>query len=320
MVASEHIAFGSYINKYIILDNHDMIKITKKGEKFIYNIDIEKYTINEKKDEIVELMPALFDHWMIKEIMEQPTSITRALNNGARIETDFSVKLGGLDDRKEILMKVNHLIILGCGTSYNSGKWSTHIFKNLDIFETVTIYDGAEFTHNDIPKKGKTAIILVSQSGETKDLHRCLAVAYQYDVITIGVVNVIDSLISREVTCGVYLNAGREVAVASTKSFTNQCVVLTLIALWFSKNKGTCIEKRGKIISDLRNLSFQLHNMLHNEENIMKLKELSKLLNCSNSIFLLGKGKSDAIATEGALKLKEIAYKHAEGFSAGELK
>jgi glucosamine--fructose-6-phosphate aminotransferase (isomerizing) len=249
--------------------------------------------------------------------MEQPQSIIRAINNGGRIENNISVKLGGLDSYKSRFMYINHIIILGCGTSYHAGLWSLDIFKSLDIVDTVAVYDGAEFDVKDIPKKGKTALILLSQSGETKDLHRCINIAKEYDLITIGVVNVVDSMIARETDCGVYLNAGREVAVASTKSFTNQCVILAMIAVWFSQNRGSCIEKRKKIIKDLRNLSIQTENLLRNSE---KVRELIYKIKDTKSMFLLGKRKQEAIAKEGALKIKEVAYIHAEGFNSSSLK
>jgi glucosamine--fructose-6-phosphate aminotransferase (isomerizing) len=254
---------------------------------------------------------------MLKEIMEQPESIIRALNNGGRIENNVSVKLGGMDSCKTRLMEINHFILLGCGTSYYSALWSLDIFKSLDIFDTIVCYDGAEFNIKDIPKKGKTAVVLLSQSVETKDLHRCIQIAKDYDLISIGVVNVIDSLIARETDCGVYLNAGREVAVASTKSFTNQCVVLSMIAIWFSQNRGTCIEKRRKIINDLRNLSFQMQKIL---DKSSETQHIANILLNKTSMFILGKGRDEAIAKEGSLKLKEIAYIHAEGYSSSALK
>jgi glucosamine--fructose-6-phosphate aminotransferase (isomerizing) len=138
-----------------------------------------------------------------------------------------------------------------------------------------------------------------------------------FDLITIGVVNVIDSLIARDTECGVYLNAGREVAVASTKSFTNQCIILTMIAIWFSQNKDTYIDKRKTIISDLRNLSFQMQSIIDRTEDI---KKIALLIEKKSSLFILGKGKEEAIAREGALKIKEISYIHAEGYSASSLK
>jgi len=317
MVASEHIAFGNYIKKYIVIDNHDIIEITKEGQSIQYNKNIQRYAINEKATTSIDVLPANCPHWMLKEIQEQPDSINRALNNGGRIENNVSVKLGGLDTCKSRLLEVDHLIILGCGTSFNAGLWSLDIYKSLDIFDTVVCYDGAEFNIKDIPKKGKTAIIMLSQSGETKDLHRCIQIAKDYDLITIGAVNVIDSQIARETDCGVYLNAGREVAVASTKSFTNQCIVLAMIAIWFSQNRGTAIEKRRKIISDLRNISFQIQNIITNDT---VTKHIAETIMHHDSVFILGKGRDEAIAKEGSLKLKEISYIHAEGYSTSSLK
>ncbi len=321
MVVSEQIAFGSFINKYVVLDNHDLIEITFNpvSLSISFSKDIQTYGIKTKTDQEIQLTPEPYRFWMEKEIREQPEAITRALNNGGRIESSTTVKLGGLDGSKSRLLELDHLILLGCGTSFNAGLWSLPLFRSLDIFDTVGIYDGAEFSIGDIPKRGKTGLVLLSQSGETKDLHRCLQIAKDYGLITIGVVNVVDSMIPRETTCGVYLNAGREVGVASTKSFTSQCVVLTLIAIWFSQCKGTCMEKRRKIISDLRNLSWQIENVIARWDSIRSLAQLIKSSN-SSSCFVLAKGSDEAIAKESALKLKEIAYIHAEGFSSSALK
>jgi len=319
MIASEHIAFGNYCKSYIDIDNHDLIEITKTNTSIEYNKNIQHYSIKEKPKQVIELSPTNYDHWLIKEIMEQPSAVTRVLNNGGRIDTNVTVKLGGLDDNKGRLLNTNHLLILGCGTSYHSGLWSLDIFKQFDIFDTVSIYDGAEFNIRDIPKKGKTLAILLSQSGETKDLHHCIQIIKDYDMVSLGIVNVIDSLIAREVECGVYLNAGREVSVASTKSFTNQCIALSMVALWFSQNKGNHMEKRRQMLSDLRKIPIQISN-LFGDENIQKIKTLASKLKTASSIFLLGKGRTSAIAMEGALKLKEVAYIHSEGYSSSALK
>lgn len=317
MVASEQIAFGNYIKKYIVLDNHDLIEITKEERTITYNKNIQRYAIKDKAHQNIETKPANYKHWMLKEIMEQPECIIRAMNNYGRIENNVCVKLGGLDSNKSRLLDIQHLILLGCGTSFHAGLWSLDLFKTLDIFETVVAYDGAEFHVKDIPKKGNSGIIFLSQSGETKDLHRCIQIAKDYDLISMGVVNVVDSMIARETNCGVYLNAGREVGVASTKSFTNQCVVLSMIAIWFSQNRGTCIERRRQMINDLRNLPFHIENIFNHIEN---LGNFTKSFINQNSCFILGKGKNEAIAKEGALKIKEIAYIHAEGFSSSSLK
>lgn len=316
MVASEQIAFGNHIKKYTVLNNHDIIEISKEGDSFKYNKDIHRYVMKEKLFSDIEITPNDYKHWMLKEIYEQPESVVRAINNGGRIENDYFIKLGGLSSCTNQLMELKHIILLGCGTSYHAGLWSLDLFKSLDIFETTTIYDGAEFNVKDIPKKGKCGVILLSQSGETKDLHRCIQIAKDNDLLTIGVVNTVDSLIARETDCGAYMNAGREVAVASTKSFTNQCVVLAMIACWFSQQRNTFVEKRKKIINDLRNIPYQIQCIF---ENINTIKDIIQHVDKS-SMFILGKGSNEAIAKEGALKIKEVSYIHAEGYSSSALK
>lgn len=322
MVASEQIAFGNTIKKYIVLDNHDIIEIVNTNGKITYNRDIHtNYVLKTKLDYgLIETQPTGYPHWMKKEIYEQEQCVLRAINNGGRIKSKSSVKLGGLDSHKKQLSKMDHLILLGCGTSYHAACWAVSLFKSLDIFITVQVYDGAEFSHKDIICCGKTAVLLLSQSGETKDLHRCIEIIDEKDILKIGIVNVVDSMIARETDCGIYLNAGREVAVASTKSFTNQCVVLAMVALWFAQINKKMLEKRKHIITDLMNLSFQIKNLLENESILMKIKTFAEKWKGKNNMFLLGKGKEEYIAKEGALKLKEVSYIHAEGYSSSALK
>lgn len=324
LVVSEQIAFGNNIQKYLVLDNHDLIEISRMGSQIFYTTNImSQYELKEKTNVHVEYTPVNYKHWMIKEIFEQPDAVHRALNNGGRISIQNKVILGGLDSNRHSLIELDHLILLGCGTSYHSGLWAMDIFKTLDIFDTISIYDGAEFVKKDIPKKGKTGLVLLSQSGETKDLHRCIKIAKECNLVTIGVVNMVDSLIARETDCGVYLNAGREVAVASTKSFTNQCIVLTLIAIWFSQQRNSTHQmqkKREKIIQDLHNLAFHIQQVLDQASivDLVSMRIVQEQL--PSSMFLLGKGQNEAIAKEGALKLKEVAYIHAEGYSSSALK
>lgn len=219
--------------------------------------------------------------------------------------------------KKDKLIEVDNLILLGCGTSYFAGLTSINYFKDLCNFNTVQIFDGADFNENDIPRNGKSALILLSQSGETKDLHRCIEIGRKNDLIIIGVVNVVDSLIARESDCGCYLNAGREVAVASTKSFTSQVILLSMIAIWFSQINNINENKRIRYIQDLRRLELDIKNTLNNAENY---KQYLKFIENKKSIFILGKGNIRAIAREGSLKIKEVSYIHAEGYSGSSLK
>ena len=317
MVASENIGFNNNVKKYIILENNDIIKVSISNESIEYNCDIQRYKINSVNIDDHQTLDAKYKHWMIKEIHDQIHCIERAINNGGRISGNTTVKLGGLDTFKSELENIEHLIILGCGTSYHAGLWSMNEFKQYDVFNTVSCIDGAEFDTLDIPKKGKTAVILLSQSGETKDLHRCIDIAKTYDLITIGVVNVPDSMIARETLCGVYLNAGREQAVASTKSFTSQCIVLSLISIWFAQVKGTYINRRHNTISNIMSLTYNIASII--EHKCSQIKEIANKIS-KKSMFILGKGNCEAIAKEGALKIKEVSYIHAEGYSSSALK
>ena len=158
---------------------------------------------------------------------------------------------------------------------------------------------------------------MISQSGETKDLHRCIEIAKNNNIVTMGIINVVDSLIAREVDCGIYCNAGKEVGVASTKAFTSQVVCLSMTALWFSGLKNINLKKREKMIKDLYNLSNDIQITLDNCKE--KIEQIAKCIK-SDNMFLLGKGSDEFIAKEGSLKIKEISYIHAEGYSASSLK
>ena len=316
IITSEQSGFCGIIKNYITLHNDDLCVITRNTHK----INVKTQQSYNKKDVTQlkeELSPTPFKHWTIKEIYEQPNVILNSINKGGRIKNNVEVKLGGLEQNRENLEKIENLILLGCGTSYFTGLYGMYFYKNICNFNTVQVFDGAEFNENDIPKIGVTGFILISQSGETKDLHRCIEIAKNANIITIGIINVVDSLIAREVDCGIYCNAGKEVGVASTKAFTSQVVCLSLSALWFSGLKKINLKKRERMIKDLHNLSNDIQITLDNCNE--KIKEISKNI-LSNNMFLLGKGCDEFIAKEGALKIKEISYIHSEGYSASSLK
>ena len=157
-------------------------------------------------------------------------------------------------NKKKVLKRIDNLIFLACGTSYYAALCGVNYFKDMCNFNTLHVIDGAEFTEKDIPKYGNTALVMLSQSGETKDLHRGIQIGKDNDLFMIGVINVVDSMIARECNCGCYLNAGREVGVASTKSFTNQVILLSMIAVWFSQIHDKNNNKRKDYIQSLRNL------------------------------------------------------------------
>jgi glucosamine--fructose-6-phosphate aminotransferase (isomerizing) len=316
IITSEQSGFCGLMSNYITLHNDDICIITRVNNELTMKT---KQNYKRKNVTIMDsvLSPEPFKHWTLKEIFQQGEVVLHSINKGGRIKNDCEVKLGGLEQHIDLLKNVNNIILLGCGTSYFAGLYGMYYFKHLCHFNTVQVFDGAEFDEYDIPKIGTTAFILISQSGETKDLHRCIEIAKNHNVITIGIVNVVDSLIAREVDCGIYCNAGKEVGVASTKAFTSQVVCLSMAAIWFSSIHDINKQKRAKMICDLHNLSNDIQMTL--DGCINKIANIVKNFE-ANNIFILGKGTDEFIAKEGALKVKEISYIHAEGYSSSSLK
>lgn len=316
IITSEQSGFCNMMNNYFVLNNNDICIITRKNNELSI-LTKDMYEFKDVYTKKMALTPDPYPHWTIKEINEQPESCLRAISLGARLLSNNKVKLGGLSDYKNILININHIILLGCGTSYNAGVFGMNYMKEMCDFHTVQLFDAGEFCKQDIPKNGNTALILLSQSGETKDLHRCIEIGKNNNLFLIGVVNVVDSLIAREVNCGCYLNAGREVGIASTKSYTSQIIILNMIAIWFAQIKNINNDKRIDYIVHLRSLHMDIKKTLEMcDKNIDKLVPFFQNQSC----FILGKEKCESIAREGALKIKEISYIHAEGYNTSSLK
>lgn len=323
MVSSEKYGFSNDITNYMCIDNNDIIEIERNlnnQQKYHYkSYSNVSYKINSIQKLTENNTPEPYESWTLKEIYEQPESIQRALGNGGRILNDFEVKLGGLEQNKNILLDIENIILLGCGSSLNAALISEYYFKELCNFNVIKIIDASLFSKLDIPKKGKTGVIFVSQSGETYELSLCIEIAKESDMIMIGAVNVVDSLIARETLCGVYLNSCREVSVCSTKAVTSQIVVLSLIALWFSQNKSINTEKRRRCINDLKNLQFQVELLLSKmDKSMFCYDKLIETFDNKSKCFVLS--QHQGVAFEGALKLKEMCYMMAEGQLASSLK
>ena len=337
LIGSEKSAFANKVDNYICLDNNNLctiILLEKKGENNSFislelcNGPIVFSNIKKLEKTIDAITCDPYPHWTIKEIIEQDITTLKALStehikssiNYGRILNEESVILCELDVNKENILKTDNIILLGCGTSNYACQESALLIKELCQFNTVQVFDGAEFCQKDIPIYGHTSVIFVSQSGETIDLYRSLKICKETKCSTIGVINTVDSLIAREVDCCVYLNAGKEYAVASTKAFTSQVVVLTLIGLWFSQNKYNKSHRlqRIEIIRGLRNLCDDIYTTIHTNINVCK--DVAKYLFDKKSLFILGKNLCEPVAKEGSLKIKEIGYLHAEGYSSSALK
>jgi glucosamine--fructose-6-phosphate aminotransferase (isomerizing) len=309
-VASEPAAFGNQTREFISLHNGELAIVKPNG----HALDVSR--VEHAPDETIDISPAPHAHWTIKEILEQPEAVARTLNHGARLFDDTSVKLGGLDVNADRLLSIKHLVIAACGTSLHAGMYGAMAMRATKAFETVQVVDASELTPHHFPANN-AGLLVISQSGETKDAHRALQIAEDLNVPTFSVVNAVGSLIARTTKCGVYLNAGREHAVASTKAFTTQVSALEMIAIWFAQHRGTEEERRRKIVDELRRLSTNLKTALKLQQ---QCRDVAHLLLEAQHCFVLGKGTGESIAKEGALKIKEITYIHAEGYPGGALK
>lgn len=311
IIASEKSAFQKLIDNYFYLENNDIIIISKD-----LNINTNnKYKLFELINEKIDLTYKPYSCWLEKEIFEQYESSKRALSFKGRLFDDY-IKLGGLEQNKEFLMSIKNIIILGCGTSYNAGYLSKFYFQELCNFNTIQIINASQFTDKDIPYYGNTAILFLSQSGETRDLYNCIEIANKKNCFKIGIINSVDSLIAKEMDCGCYLNAGREVSIASTKSYINQVIVLNLVALWFSQLHYINQFIRLHYIKDLHQISELIHKTLEVDISLL----YNTIKNLQSNLFILGKGKYYPLAKECSLKIKEICYIHSESFESSELK
>jgi glucosamine--fructose-6-phosphate aminotransferase (isomerizing) len=329
-VASESLGFQKYTQKWLILCEGEVLSIEKKESGWIvhnetqHSIPIERFVPHDiYVDECKEALPstpAPFRYWTEKEIHDQEYALWDVLNRGGRVADAERVKLGGLEMMSGDLLRLQHLVILGCGTSWHAGQMAAKVFKEISKFDTVQVFDASEFQFEDLPRQGKVGVLVISQSGETKDCHRIMTTLSETEQVelTLGVVNVVGSLIARETDCGVYLNAGREIGVASTKSFTCQVVALILVALWFAQRRFSNAHVRRKYISHVRLLPTLFAR--YREPFRQHVSNILPHLQGQRSMFLLGRHFSYPIVLEGALKIKELTYQNAEGFPGGGLK
>ena len=329
---SETNGFAGLISDYIPLKDNNIIKISNASFSNLIAKDssnpigqqindLKNYSIKKVCYENIIENKGLYSHWMIKEIMEQPETIQKAYNYGGRIHKNI-IKLGGLDNIRNIINYIEFVYIIGCGTSYNAALIGEHYLNEIKKFVCVKSVNACEFNENRLPNIknfSTTLCIFLSQSGETMDVYNCLKICKAKNCITLGIINKVDSLIAREVYCGIYINAGTEISVASTKSFTSMLIVLSLLSMWFVNNDYYNNTTKIDSIRMLPNSVNQLLNDISFMNKISRLKDFI-LVNSLTSIFILGKDKLYPIACEGALKIKEVCYIHSEGFSASSLK
>lgn len=314
MLVSELSGFDEDIEYYYTLFDGDYGYIAFNQTSMIVRTQF-KYTVYVVPKLIGQASPNPYEHWTIKEINDQPKAIMNLLEQ--RFDSSSgTVIFPELDSIANNIRNADHIIFLGCGTSYHAAQVGMKIFKEFAVNAFMEVIDGADFEENDIKPNKKVVLILLSQSGETKDLHRALKIGKEMNIKSIGIINVEKSLIANEVDVCLYLKAGPEHAVASTKSFTNQVVMLVLVAMWMNTNVSTGFKQ--KYINSLRSLSDDYARIIDQSE-----KEIPKVIEYfrnENDCFILGKQQLEWVAKEGSLKIKEITYLHSEGYSAAALK
>ena len=257
-----------------------------------------------------------YDHFMLKEIYEQPRAI-KDTYRGRLLADQGLIRMAGIDQNLEKFMNANRIVIVACGTSWHAGLVAEYIFENLARIPVEVEY-ASEFRYRNPVIGENDVLIAISQSGETADTLAAIKLAKERGAFVFGVCNVVGSSIARETHAGAYTHAGPEIGVASTKAFTTQVTVLTLLALKLGKEKGT-IDKSTfhNYLVELENVPDKVQKMLESNESIQDIAEVYK--DASNCLYL-GRGYNFPVALEGALKLKEISYIHAEGYPAAEMK
>ncbi|PLX08592.1 MAG: glutamine--fructose-6-phosphate transaminase (isomerizing) [Marinilabiliales bacterium] len=316
-IASDATPIIEYTNSVIYLNDDDIAVIDDKGLslKNLKNIP-QKPNVHKISLELSEIEKNGFDHYMLKEIYEQPKAIRDTYRGRLNFESKF-LRLGGLHNIFEDLKGAKRIIIIACGTSWHAGLVGEYLFEEFTRIPTEVEY-ASEFRYRKpIINKGDI-VIAISQSGETADTLAAIQLAKEAGAIVMGVCNVVGASIPRETIAGVFTHAGPEIGVASTKAFTAQVTVLTMMAMSIGlANNGLTKEEFTELVNELYAIPEKIEKILDKSE---KIKEISdKISNATNSLYL-GRGYLFPVALEGALKLKEISYIHAEGYPAAEMK
>jgi glucosamine--fructose-6-phosphate aminotransferase (isomerizing) len=317
-IASDATPIIEYTRNVVYLNDEEIVILEKGKEmkiKTIKNQDKTPY-VQELEMQLETIEKGGFDHFMLKEIYEQPRSIRD--NMRGRLNIDLrEVTLGGIIDYQAKILNANRIIIVACGTSWHAGLVGEYLIEDLARIPVEVEY-ASEFRYRNPIITEKDLVIAISQSGETADTLAAIELAKSKGATIFGICNVVGSSIARATHAGSYTHAGPEIGVASTKAFTAQVTVLTLMALVFAHRKGTISEsKYHQLLVGLDQIPMKVEELLKMDEQI---KHISSIYKEANNFLYLGRSYNFPIALEGALKLKEISYIHAEGYPAAEMK
>ncbi|MCH7591524.1 MAG: glutamine--fructose-6-phosphate transaminase (isomerizing) [Planctomycetes bacterium] len=316
LLASDAAALLAHTTQVVYLGDGQMARLTPDDLRLttLDAIPVAK-EVQEIEWSLEEIELAGYDHFMQKEIAEQPESLENCLRG--RIDTrEGAVYLGGLADSTRELVRAKRIILTGCGTAWHAALVGEYLFEELARIPTETEY-GSELRYRNPIIDDGTVVVAVSQSGETADTLAAMAEAKQRGAMTLGVVNVVGSTLARETDAGVYLHVGPEIGVASTKAFTGQVTVLALMACYIGRRRHLSSAAAAQFISALSQIPEQVRKILEQGEEAEKV---AKIYASADNWLYLGRGYNYPVALEGALKLKEISYIHAEGLPAAEMK
>ncbi|HUZ45639.1 MAG TPA: glutamine--fructose-6-phosphate transaminase (isomerizing) [Terriglobia bacterium] len=316
LAASDPSAIAQHTDQVVYLEDNEVARL-EPGKFFISTLQ------NRRVDRSVTAIDVdmgshdlgEFPHFMLKEIFEQPETVENAIR-GRLNHSEGVAKLGGLESVLDRLEQARHLIIVSCGTSYYAGLLGRYVFEALTDL-TVEVELASEFRYRKLNLRQNTVVLAISQSGETADTLAALREAKRKGALVLGLVNVVGSSIARETHAGVYCHAGVEIGVASTKSFLSQVTILTLMALLIGRSRDLSYEEGFNLIRALEKVPDQIREILTQSNQIRELAQ--KYVDAQHFLYI-GRKYQYPVALEGALKLKEIAYIHAEGYAAGEMK
>ncbi|MDC3259327.1 glutamine--fructose-6-phosphate transaminase (isomerizing) [Flavobacteriaceae bacterium] len=318
-IGSDATPFLEYTKKVIYLNDFEMahlkvgseIELTNSKHNKLVKFEVEELDLN-----LENIQKGGYDHFMLKEIFEQPQAITNALRGRINKES-LEVQLESIQQHKSKFLNAKRIIILGCGTSWHAGLVGEYMIEKITRIPTEVEY-ASEFRYRDPIIQKEDIVIPISQSGETADTLAALKIAKERGAFIYGICNVVGSSISRETHSGVYTHAGPEIGVASTKAFTTQISVLMLVALKIAKLQNSMDKTyRSTLIKELQEIPSRMKTFLKEINNI---ETIAKQYHTATNMLYLGRGFNFPVTLEGALKLKEISYIHAEGYPAAEMK
>ena len=316
LVAADAAAIIEHTRKVVYLKDGEVAEVTSKGFRTttVDDMVVDK-VVEEITFDLSQIERGGYDHFMMKEINEQPETIRNAMRGRLRVE-EGDVRLGGLHHVMDKLLQARRFIIIGCGTSWHAGLVGEYMLEQVAKIPVEVEY-ASEFRYRSPVIGEGDVVFLISQSGETADTLAAGREAKTKGATVLGIVNVVGSTIARESDGGVYVHAGPEIGVASTKAFTSQLTVLALITLMMARARGMSAEDGRVLARELDNLPSKVSSVLKNTTDIQAIAKEFK--NVKNFLYL-GRGANFPVALEGALKLKEISYIHAEGYPAAEMK